>query len=558
MGKLIYWLVSGFLVSGCAQIERNTPVVFVAGNELDHRLRSIRGNPWYRQAEGAIVASTQAMENIVLSAGAAKNIIVFVGDGMGVSTVTAARILEGQNLGFSGEEHSLSFDRFPFSGLVKTYNVDAQTPDSAGTMTAIMSGVKTNFGVVGVDQHVQRGNCASQSGSELVSALMLAEVAGMSTGVISTARITHATPAATYAVSVERNWEDISNMPVAAVDAGCEDIALQLVQFEDRLERLSGVEVDGLELALGGGRRHFLPTTVVNDPSVESDSTLETAPVEPRVGLRNDGRDLIDEWQIKYKKGRYVDTAASLSALNPMDKGPVLGLFSDSHMRYAADRLAVINTEPSLSDMTAKGIDLLIGNPEGFFLVVEAGRIDHGHHATSAYNALTDAVELSTAVGLAVAKTNPRETLILVTADHGHVMTIAGYPRRGNPILGVVVPPDSDQPAQDVEGRPYTTLGYQNGRGFQHLPGATNADLAYAQPINAGRHDLSEVDTGSGGFHQEVLVPLAAETHSGADVAVYASGPGAHLATGTLEQSVLFHIMNHAANLSVRAAAAIE
>ena len=241
MGKLIYWLVSVFLVSGCAQIDRNTPVVSVAGNELDDRLRSIRGNPWYRQAEGAIVASTQAMENIVLTAGAAKNIIVFVGDGMGISTVTAARILEGQNLGFSGEEHSLSFDRFPFSGLVKTYNVDAQTPDSAGTMTAIMSGVKTNFGVIGVDQNVQRGNCASQSGSELVSALMLAEVAGMSTGVISTARITHATPAATYAASVERNWEDISNMPVAAVEAGCEDIALQLVQFEDRLEHLSAV-----------------------------------------------------------------------------------------------------------------------------------------------------------------------------------------------------------------------------------------------------------------------------------------------------------------------------
>ena len=85
MGKLICWLVSAFLVSGCAQIDRNTPVVSVAGNELDERLRSIRGNPWYRQAEGAIVASTQAMENIVLSAGAAKNIIVFVGDGMGVS-----------------------------------------------------------------------------------------------------------------------------------------------------------------------------------------------------------------------------------------------------------------------------------------------------------------------------------------------------------------------------------------------------------------------------------------------------------------------------------------
>ena len=115
---------------------------------------------------------------------------------MSIATVTAARILDGQNRGLSGEENFLSFGQFPFLGLVKTYNVDAQTPDSAGTMTAIMSGIKTDFGVVGVDEKVTRGDCESQSGNEVISALELAEIAGLSTGIVSTARITHATPAA--------------------------------------------------------------------------------------------------------------------------------------------------------------------------------------------------------------------------------------------------------------------------------------------------------------------------------------------------------------------------
>lgn len=77
-------------------------------------------------------------------------------------------------------------------------------------------------------------------------------------------------------------------------------------------------------------------------------------------------------------------------------------------------------------------------NDKGYLLIVESGRIDHGHHAGNAKRALADAVELSNAVKAAVENTNPEETLILVTADHSHVFTIAGYPKRGNPILGLV------------------------------------------------------------------------------------------------------------------------
>ncbi len=146
---------------------------------------------WYTEAEAKVDAAAE--RKVVNPAGAAKNVILFVGDGMGISTVTAARILAGQMQGLDGEEYQLSFERMPFTGLVKTYNTNQQTPDSAGTMTAMMSGVKTKAGVLGVSEEVVRADCASSQGKELVTALELAEDMGKSTGIISTARITHAT-----------------------------------------------------------------------------------------------------------------------------------------------------------------------------------------------------------------------------------------------------------------------------------------------------------------------------------------------------------------------------
>ena len=114
-------------------------------------------NPWYLSSSTAVDNIDETVSKIVDAKGKAKNIILFIGDGMGVSTVTAARILEGQQKGMMGEENQLSFGKFPFSGLAKTYNVDAQTPDSAGTMTAMVSGLKTDVGTIGVDEDIVGG-----------------------------------------------------------------------------------------------------------------------------------------------------------------------------------------------------------------------------------------------------------------------------------------------------------------------------------------------------------------------------------------------------------------
>tara|TARA_R110002049_G_scaffold130406_10_gene288756 strand:+ start:2056 stop:3639 length:1584 start_codon:yes stop_codon:yes gene_type:complete len=491
---------------------------------------------WFTNGRAAINAKSALGHGT-----AAKNVILFVGDGMGVSTLTAARIYAGQLEGRPGEEGLLSFEEFGHTALVKTYNVDAQTPDSAGTMTAMMSGLKTDVGVIGVDEDIERGDCSTLAGNEVATYLELAEINGMSTGVISTARITHATPAATYAKSPDRNWEDVSDMPQDAVDAGCEDIASQLINLEANLEaRYPGVDVDGIDVVMGGGRRHFLP----NDAAFNSNDAVSS--VE---GDRTDDRDLTAEWQARYPQGAYVTDSAGLGALDTASLTKILALFNESHMQYEADRGNDVAGEPSLTEMTQSAIDVLDNNEQGFFLMVESGRIDHAHHAGSAHGALNDTVEFSRAVAAAIAATNPEDTLILVTADHSHVMTIGGYPKRGNPILGKVVNVGETDAALAADDLPYTTLAYANGPGFRDLGDETDADAVYADPAFSGRVDLNSVDTQSPGFHQETLVPLGSETHAGEDVALHASGPAAQYVGGTVEQSMVFHIMNKARRL---------
>tara|TARA_Y100000034_G_C6896189_1_gene413234 strand:- start:1087 stop:2895 length:1809 start_codon:yes stop_codon:yes gene_type:complete len=518
-------------------VECNAPATSLTASQL----APLTDNEWFKSAQVKVASSEENIAAVVKESGKAKNVILFVGDGMGISTVTAARIMAGQLEGKLGEEHQLSFETLPFSGFAKTYNVDAQTPDSAGTMTAMASGVKTDAGVIGVDEDIERGNCATVAGNELVTATELAEIAGKSTGIVSTARITHATPAATYAKSADRNWEDVSDMPEAAVTAGCEDIASQLVNFEANLEaRYEGLDVDGLEVVMGGGRRHFLPKDAAFN-SADAVSSVE--------GDRTDGRDLTAEWKAKYPAGQYVMDQAGFDAIDAESTERVFGLFNESHMQYEADRANDVAGEPSLAEMTAKAIDVLDNNANGFMLTVEAGRIDHGHHAGNAYNALSDTVELSKAVQVALDKTSIEDTLIIVTADHSHVFTIAGYPKRGNPILGKVVPVGSDEPSLAADNMPYTTVGYTNGGGFRDLGDETDADAGYNFAPVTGRVDLTDVDTTTPGFHQEAVVPLGSETHAAEDVGVYAVGPGAHLVTGTNEQSLIFHVMDYAADL---------
>src|SRR5690606_33874287 len=138
------------------------------------------------------------------------------------------------------------------------------------------------------------------------------------------------------------------------------------------------------------------------------------------------------------------------------------------HLHFEHDRPHADPDEPDLAELTREAILRLQDAEAGYFLLVEGSRIDHAHHYRNAHRPLTDTTALAAAVQAAVEMTDEADTLILVTADHAHTMTFAGYPARGNPILGKVHTPAADGrrvPAQDALGLPYTTLGYANGPG---------------------------------------------------------------------------------------------
>jgi alkaline phosphatase len=475
----------------------------------------------------------------------ARNVILFVGDGMGVTTITAARILAGQlttpNQG--GEENLLSFERFPYLAHSKTYQVNQQVADSAPTMTALITGYKARDGMLSVDPFKVLRNDdfaeAAKPGSRLESLLEKAESRGLWTGIVSTARVTHATPGACYAHTSHRDSESAADLARLVKETGkpaggLQDIAAQLLDFKVRPTTMNGKASQGLEVVLGGGRTKFM-----------LDSQAD--PEDPSKKGEQPQRDLIQEW--KTRGGAYVTNLQEFSALPVTTTGPVLGLFEPGYMQYDLDRTAKTPPgEPSLTEMTTTAVRLLQRSPKGFFLMVEGGRIDHGLHAGNAKRALYDAMALAKAVE-AARKLVGDDTLIIVTADHSHTLTMSGYPKRGNPILGLVVGNSEvgepkTEPDLALDGKPYTTLGFANGSGSictckKDEQGKTVCDCP-------PRADLSTVDTTANDFKQQALVPFNSETHGGEDVAIYARGPWAHLVQGTMEENAVYWVMSKA------------
>jgi alkaline phosphatase len=479
---------------------------------------------WYRSG-AARAAGNGAMQ------GRAKNVILFLGDGMSLTTVAAARILQGQRKGQPGEENLLSWEHFPHTALAKTYNTDSQTPDSAGTMTAIASGVKTHMGAIGVASG-RRNDCADSLRKPLLTWLELADSAGLATGIVSTARLTHATPAAMYAHSPDRNWENDTDLPATAVSEGCKDIAQQLLSAS----RFG----HGPTVALGGGRAEFT-STEQRDPEYDD-----------KVGERLDGRDLTEEWRRANPQGAYVWNAQQLQAAKHAPR--LLGLFEPDHMQFEHDRPQDGAGEPSLTELTRAAIGVLANHPDGYVLMVEGARIDHANHYGNAYRALDETIAMSDAVQAALDATAREDTLIIVTADHSHTLNFVGYPVRGNPILGKVRGQggEDDTPgdwARDQTGQTYTTLSYANGPGYtgtsNQQPAGPKHFLHAPSSVEAaeGRPDLGQVDTEHPDYLQEALVPLKSESHGGDDVGIWAIGPGSEAVRGTVEQNVIYHLV---------------
>jgi alkaline phosphatase len=274
-----------------------------------------------------------------------RSLVLFIADGAGPATFALARLVAGR---------PLALDSI-LVGAATTASSDALVTDSAAGATAYAAGVRTYNAGISVDpEHRALGTL-----------LEAAEARGMATGLVATSRITHATPAAFAAHVDSRTSEN--------------EIAAQMM-------------AQGIEVVLGGGRRHFVPRA--------------------SGGRRDDGRDLVAE-----ARDGGAEVVSDRAGLAAVARPPVLGLFAEDHMRYAldADTLA----KPSLAEMTRRALALLARDPDGFLLVVEGSRIDHAAHsnwpAATARETLEHDAAVAEALGFA---RRDGGTLVVSVADH--------------------------------------------------------------------------------------------------------------------------------------------
>jgi alkaline phosphatase len=329
---------------------------------------------------------------------------------------------------------------------------------------------------------------------------------GKATGSVTTARLTHATPAATYAHVCHRDAEyDISRQAVPG-GAG----------FNSALGT-------GVDVLMGGVSYYWRPYNATSTPRG-----------------RPDGRDLVAELQAKGYT--FVNDLPSLTAAPVASGTKLIGLYdqalSQGHMSYDLDRDPA--KEPSLTQMTTKAIDILSKNSKGFFLMVEGGRIDHALHGSNAARALADTKAFDDAIQAAIDKVKTfdpelKDTLIVVTADHDHTMAFNGYGKRGTDILGLNINYATGTPSTDANGVNYTTLVF--GNGSNRVDVRNNLDPA----VVAGKDYLQEVAIRRG--------TPGSETHGGGDVMLFATGAGVASKTfkGTIDNTKVFSLVKSAA-----------
>lgn len=460
--------------------------------------------------------------------GPKKNVIFFLGDGMGMTTLTAARIYS------VGESGDLTIDTLPETAFVKTYSNDAQVTDSAPSMAAYMTGVKTNNEVISMSPNTVAtppsadangnltiNNCAASNGTSAKTLLEMAKAKGWATGAITTTELTHATPAATYSHICNRN--------------AAYHIAAQVVPNGTGYNKaLSNGSDMGVDVLMGGGLNHFTPYSTSNTKG------------------RADGRDLTAELAAL----GYTVAKTKADMLAAPNNAKMIGLFSKtSHLEYDLDRLAQVAagagngvTQPSLAEMTTKAMDILSTGPNGYFLMVEGGRIDHALHSTIAKKALQDTVAFDNAIKAAIDKaklTDPTlaNTLIVVTADHDHTLVLNGYAQRTgkttatNPgVLGLVKNYVTGLFDLDADSTPYSIIGFGNGENRN----ATRAGLA-----------ITEATTSADLYHQEATIQtnVGSETHGGTDVFLGAMGMGSANFYGSIDNTKVFQLIKTAAGL---------
>lgn len=409
--------------------------------------------------------------------GRAKNVILMIGDGMGDSEITIARNY------WVGAAGHLALDTLPLTGEYTTYSVREDNPklpdyvtDSAASATAWATGTKTSNG---------RISTTANSDRDLKTILELAREKGYLTGNISTAELTDATPAALMSKVANRSCqgpEDLDKCPQDKKSAGGSGSIA-----EQSIER-------GIDVLLGGGKQRY--EQAIDSGQFAGKTVTEAA---------------------KANGYQVVTDASGLKSTQPGTK--LLGLFNSDNMslewngdpavpfpgsapQRCRENSRPIN-EPSLAEMTSKAIELLdrnkgINQKVGFFLQVEGASIDKRDHAANPCEQIGETVAFDRAVKVALdyAKSNP-DTLIIVTADHGHTSQIIPNPTETEYSPGV-----------------YSTL------------------------ITADKVPMT--------INYATNLPGHSQEHTGTQVRIAAKGPQAFRVVGIINQTDLFHIIARA------------
>ncbi len=465
-------------------------------------------------------AETSVGWNVVKARGSgkrARNVIFFLGDGMGQPVITAARIL---SKGITeGKYHGLlNMDTMEYRGLVTTSGIDSIATDSANSMSSYMTGHKSSVNAMGV----YAANDPDPNTHPRVETLaeMLKRTRDMKVGVVTTAEIQDATPAAVWA-RTRRRAEYVEIM----------DQALDPAQ--------------GPDVILGGGMATLVPQSVPGS-------------------RRTDDRDLRDEFQAAGYG--YVSTATELANLM---SGPtpekLIGTFTMGNLNVYLDRahspdpdvLGDFPDQPTLMEMTTAALEILSESPKGFMLMVEAASIDKMEHPLDGPRAVYDTIEFDKALGIALEfAAKDGETLVVVTADHNHSMSIVGtHDRRDNPsparegngVYGDAGFPsyvDSDGDGFPDDPNPDVQLffGWSNhpdhSDDFQH-----NGRFAQPALIDATGRAFDNPDRDPDALVQIGNLPYNQSNcvHTVEDVGVFASGPGASRFNAVQDNTEIFY-----------------
>ena len=514
-----------------AQVLGKSAIVDAKEEGQDHTAYWIRGvslsQPGTYQVTASAGGKSQSVTWEVYGTPArkARNVILFVGDGMSMAHRTAARMLskgmvEGR---FDGE---LAIDDMPHMALVSTAGTDSIVTDSANSMSAYTTGHKSCVNAMGV-------YCArNKSGLghpkvETVAELAKRRNGGMAVGVVTNTEIEDATPAGMVAhVRRRSDYDDIVRM-----------------FFE--------VKPD---VMMGGGSAYFLPKS---DPA----------------GKRKDEENYLEKF--KAAGYRFAATATEMKAA-AAEQGTqrLLGLFHPGNLDGALDRkllkkgtVSRYPDQPDLADQTQAAIDILSRGANGFVLMVESGMIDKYSHALDWERAVYDTIMLDNAVAVAKRFAAQRDdTLIVVVADHTHPVSIIGTY-------------DDTRPGERLRDK----LGVYNNAGFPNYP-AAGADgypasidvtrrLAFVfagfpdhctsgKPYLGGPFRPTETKENKAVANEVFCTPEATRmqgnlpftqpqgVHSADDVVLTAMGPGAELYRGRLDNTRVFRVIATALGLA--------